>query len=130
MNTVKCEEFEVRFSWDGDVLVARVEGPHDSFHISLEYWKEIARERVRVGARRVLVLENLEETGEPEMVLELTEHLVSLDFQGAKVAFVDRVDFHREEQEQIILIARERGIQAGVFSDEQQAMTWLRHGED
>lgn len=128
--TVAGAGFEVNFSWDGDVLAARVAGPHDSLAISLAYWKVIAAERARIGAKRLLVLEELEETAAPEMVLQLFEHLLKLDLQGTRVAFVDDVDSQRSEQEHVAILARESGILAAIFSDENEARTWLRHGEE
>ena len=129
MNTLVGNGFELHFRWDGDVLVVQVEGPHDSFEISLAYWQMIADERARLGAKRVLVLENLKETADEHLVLDLSEHLVKLDFQGTRVAFVDAVDYHRSVQEYVAIRARERGITAAIFGDASQAMTWLRHGE-
>ncbi len=128
--TVSAGDFEIRFFWDGDVLVATVEGRHDSFEISLAYWKLIADERVARSARRVLVLENLEESGEPGIGFGLFEHLVELDFRGVKLAFVDCIDAHRSAHEQMAIMAREHGILAGIFGDKGQALTWLRHGEE
>lgn len=130
MRSVIAEEFEIHFEWDGDILSARVEGPSDSFEISLAYWKMIAAERVRCGAERVLVLEYLKQTGKEGDVMALSEHLVELDFQGAKVAFVDLSDAHRAAQEHVTIIAREHGIQASIFGTKNQALTWLRYGED
>ena len=98
--------------------------------ISLAYWGAIARERVRVGARRVLVIENLEQNGDPEEVLALFGELIQLDFDGCKIAFVDRGDDHRSLQEHVAILAREHGILAAVFGQENQAETWLRHGEE
>jgi len=128
-HTVVGEDFEVHFSWDGDILAARVTGPHDSLAISRAYWKVIATERARIGAKRLLVLEELEETAASEMVLQLFEHLLKLELQGSRVAFVDAVDSQRSEQEHVAILARERGIVAAIFSDENEARTWLRHGE-
>ena len=130
VHTVAGDGFDVHFSWDGDVLTGRVEGMHDSFAISLAYWKVIAAERKRIGARRLLVLEELEETAASEVLIELFAHLVTLDLEGIKVAFVDCVDTQRAEQEHVAILARESGIIAAIFADENQARTWLRHGEE
>lgn len=130
VHTVAGDGFDVHFSWDGDILAAQVEGPHDSFAISLAYWKVVAAERKRIGAKRLLVLEYLEETAEPELALELFEHLVKFEFQGSRVAFVDGIDSHRSAQEHVAILARESGITAAIFADENQARTWLRHGEE
>lgn len=130
VHTVAGDGFDVHFSWDSDVLTAQVEGLHDSFAISLAYWKVIAAERKRIGAKRLLVLEYLEETVASGLALELFEHLVTLGFQGSRVAFVDGVDSHRSVHEHVAILARESGIMTAIFSDENQARTWLRHGEE
>lgn len=130
VHTVAGDGFDVHFSWDGDVLAAEVEGLHDSFAISLAYWKMIAAERKRIGAKRVLVLENLEETVASELALEVFEHLVNLELQGSRIAFVDGVDNHRSVQEHVAILARENGIMAAIFAEENQARSWLRHGEE
>lgn len=122
--------FKLEFTWDGMVLIARVIGPHDTFDISVAYWKVVASERERLGADRVLVLEELLESGPRETVVDLFPELVNLGFQGHRVAFVDNVDWHRAEQEQVAILARENGIRAAVFADSHQALTWLRYGDD
>ncbi len=122
--------FKLCFAWDGDVLIARVLGQHDTFELSVAYWMIVAAERARLNAHRVLVLEELVESGPRERVVELFPELVGLGFQGHKVAFVDSADWHRAEQEQVAILARENGIQAAVFADSHQALTWLRYGGD
>ncbi|HET9048636.1 MAG TPA: hypothetical protein VFN29_06735 [Chiayiivirga sp.] len=96
----------------------------------MSYWKIVASERERLAADRVLVLEELLESGPRETVVDLFPELVKLGFQGHKVAFVDNVDWHRAEQEQVAILARENGIHAAVFADSHQALTWLRYGGD
>ncbi len=128
--TVRGEGFEVRLRWDREVLIAYVEGPHDSLEISLAYWKLVAAERKQRDAKRVLVVENLLETTEPAVALELFDELAKMGFEGVRIAFVDNVDSHRSIQEHVALLGRERNIIGAVFGDENQALTWLRHGED
>ena len=128
--TVVGEGFEIRFSLTAGILRAQVEGPHDSFDISLAYWKAISEERRRCGARRVLVIENLVEDGNPEETLALFGELVELGFDGCKVAFVDLGSEPRSVHEHVAILAREHGILAGVFGQENEAEIWLRHGEE
>ncbi|MCX7555580.1 hypothetical protein OS187_01835 [Xanthomonadaceae bacterium JHOS43] len=122
--------FEIHFSLTGGVLRAQIEGLHDSFEISLAYWKEISEERRRCGAQRLLVIENLVEDGRPDELLELFENLVGLGFEGCKVAFVDNGNEERSMHEYVAILAREHGILAAVFSEESAATIWLRHGEE
>lgn len=127
---VQGEGFEVHFSQLGDVLRAQVEGPHDSFEISLAYWVKIAEERERCAARRILVIENLIEDGTPHELLALFDRLTAMGFEGCKVAFVDNGNEELAPREHIAILAREHGILAAVFSEETAAAIWLRHGEE
>lgn len=129
-HTVVGEGFELHFSLDAGLLRAQVDGPHDSFAISVAYWMAISAERHRCGARRILVIENLIENGNPEETLALFEKLIDLDFQGCKVAFVDRGSEQRSVHEHVAILAREHGILAAVFGEESEAAIWLRHGEE
>lgn len=129
-HTVAGEGFEVHFSLAAGVLRAQVDGPHDSFDISLAYWTQIAEVRRRYGARCVLVVENLMENGRSEDTLALFEKLIGLGFEGCKVAFVDRGSELRSMHEHVAILAREHGILAAVFGEESEAEIWLRHGEE
>ena len=128
--TVVGEGFEIRFSLTAGILRAQVEGPHDSFAISLAYWTMVAEERRRHDVRCVLVIENLAERGNPEEILTLFEEFAGLGFEGSKVAFVDCHNEQRSAHEHIAIMAREHGILAAVFGEENAAEIWLRHGEE
>lgn len=122
--------FELHVSVVAGILRAQVEGPHDTLAISMAYWTKIVEERTRSGLQRVLVIENLEETGSLDDLMPLLDHLIKLDLVGCKVAFVDSGSSQRSAQEHMTIVAREHGILAGVFGDENEAMIWLRHGEE
>lgn len=128
--TVAGEGFEIRFSLTAGVLRAQVEGPDDSYAISLGYWTCISEERRRCGAQRVLVIENLKRSARSDETLALFDDLTRLGFEGCKVAFVDSASEHRSLQEYIAIMARELDILAGVFGEESEAAIWLRHGEE
>jgi len=122
--------FEIHFSFSAGVLRAQVEGPHDSFDVSIAYWKAIVQERLRLDATRLLVVENLADSTRAEVTLSMADELLKLDFIGCRVAFVDRGLVNRSVQELIAMRARDQGIVATVFGDEGQAINWLRHGID
>lgn len=127
--TVEGDGFTLTFSWHGDYLRAQVDGQHDTFEISLEYWTRIADECERRRAKRVLVVENLAEAGQDEVHLpQLVDAIVALGFHHIRVAFVDLIDAHLQAMEHGEILARERQITGRVFSDENEAVNWLRHG--
>ncbi len=123
--------FDIYFTWFGDYLLARVEGEHDNFEITMAYWKAIAEECAKRHAKRLLVVENLIEDGENQDAQKMFESLFALGFDSdVKVAFVDRNEASWAFQEHITLLAREQGIVARIFTQQRDAVTWLRHGID
>jgi len=124
------DDFEIYFTWFGDYLLARVEGLTDSLGTTVAYWSMVAAECRRRGAKRLLVVENLKgEIGEVPAE-EIFQKLIVLGFEGIKIAFVDRSETRWSVQEQVSLMAREHGITGRVFTQERDAVTWLRHGID
>ncbi|HPA02637.1 MAG TPA: hypothetical protein PLK29_10525 [Chiayiivirga sp.] len=122
--------FEIHFSFSAGVLRAQVEGPHDSYEISVAYWEVVAKERAHCGATRLLVVENLASSTGHDVTLRMADEILKLDLAGCRVAFVDRGLENRSVQEVIAMQARELGIIATVFGQEAEALNWLRHGED
>lgn len=125
---VRGDGFVLTFSWHGDHLRAQVDGEHDTFQISLGYWTLIAQECHRRAVQRVLVVENIVEAGNPIDLPQLVDAVVALGFRDIRVAFVDLIDAHLKAMEHGEILARERGIIGRVFSDERDALRWLRHG--
>ena len=114
----------------GDFLRAQVDGEHDDFETSLAYWTEIAQACQARQARRLLVVENISESGDPLMLESLVDAIVALGFRDIRVAFVDLWQSHLAAMEHGEILARERGIVGRVFGDEGEASRWLRHGVD
>lgn len=128
--TIFGKGFDLRLENRGDHLRAQVDGLHDDFEISLAYWTEIAKACRERGTRRLLVVENILEAGDPLMLEALVEAIVALGFRDIRVAFVDLMQSHLAAMEYGEILARERGIVGRVFGDEGEAAKWLRHGED
>jgi len=122
--------YTLRFEHRGDYLRAQVDGEHDGFDVSLAYWSQIAAACRARGTRRVLVVENILEAGDPLMLEGLIDAIVALGFQDIRVAFVDLMQSHLAAMEHGEILARERGIAGRVFGEESEAERWLRHGED
>jgi hypothetical protein len=120
--------FTLRFEGRGDYLHVRVDGEHDTFEISLAYWTEVARACAERGTTRVMVVENLQESGDPLELERLIDAIVALGFREIRLAFVDLVQSHLAAMEHGEILARERGIAGRVFGDEASAERWLRYG--
>ena len=128
MTRVEGEGFELLLQWQGDYLRAQVNGEHDNYAISLGYWTEVARACHERGAKQVLVVENLQQTGQEVDLERLVDAIVALGFRDVRVAFVDLVDAHLKAMEHGEILARERGIVGRVFGREDEAERWLRYG--
>ena len=128
--TIFGKGFDLRLETRGDYLRAQVDGLHDSYEISLGYWTEVAKACHERGIRRLLVVENILEEGDPLMLEQLVDAIVALGFRDIRVAFVDLMQSHLAAMEHGEILARERGIVGRVFGDEGEATRWLRHGED
>jgi Tol biopolymer transport system component len=123
--------FDIHFTWFGDYLLARVEGLHDNLEITVAYWKMVFDECAKWGAKRVLVLENLIEAGENLDTQETFERLLAIVVdKDLRIAFVDRNETNWAFQEHVTLLAREQGIVVRLFTQQRDAVTWLRHGID
>jgi hypothetical protein len=127
---VNSKGYELRMESRGDHLRAQIDGVHDNFEISLGYWTEIGAYCRERGVRRLLVVENILEAGDPLMLETLIDAVVALGFHDIRVAFVDLIQSHLAAMEHGEILARERGIAGRVFGDEGEALRWLRHGED
>jgi hypothetical protein len=125
---IQGEDFELLLQWREDYLRAQVNGPRDSYAISLGYWTEVARACHERGAQRVLVVENLQQPGQSVDLERLVDAIVALGFRDIRVAFVDLVDAHLQAMEHGEILARERGIVGRVFAREDEAERWLRYG--
>lgn len=125
---VEGDGFRLRIESRGDYLRAQVDGPRDSFAISLAYWTAVAQACRERGARRLLVVENLAESGRPIDLERLVDAIVALGFRDVRVAFVDLVEAHLRAMEHGEILARERGVVGRVFGREDEAERWLRHG--
>jgi hypothetical protein len=122
------EGFELLIEPRGGYLRAQVNGTKDTFEISLGYWSEISRECRERHASRVLVVENILESGDPLDLERLVDGIVALGFANIRVAFVDLIDAHLKAMEHGEILARERGIVGRVFAREDEAERWLRYG--
>src|SRR5688500_10922716 len=79
-----------------DYLYAYVEGQHDNYEISRQYWQEVIDECNRAGYSKVLVEEAIEEQSSMIDTFQLVSEFGEMGLRGIKMAFVDR--FRSEER--------------------------------
>lgn len=114
-------EFEDR---DG-YLFARVDGPEDTYDVSVAYWTEVEAECRRRGAKRLLVLEALEGNAEPVEMEQVVDALIAMGFRDIRVAYVDATE------DAVLMVsaeirATEAGLVGRVFRRVDEAERWLR----
>lgn len=108
---------------DGYVLF-RVTGPCGGSEAQREIWGRIAREAGKVGARRILVIEDLPTSGFGG-VLDAVAAAVAQGIGRFRVAFVDLREGAQAFAEFGAVLARNRGVDARVFATEAEAERWL-----
>lgn len=125
MADVGEKQYRLTFEHRDGYLYAYVEGEHDSYEISKQYWLEVAAEVVRTKAPRVLIDENIVESASIAEVFRLSSEIPSMGFGATRVAFVDRYLEQNEINEFAELVAVNRGLNGKIFNDEAMAIDWL-----
>lgn len=105
-------------------LYAHVDGGESSSAVLLAYWSEIARERLRIGADRVLCIQALAGQGAASNVEQIVAGLVAMGFKGVRIAYVNMSD------DATLLVggeihAQKQGLVARVFRRFDEAERWL-----
>ena len=116
--------YQISFEQRPDYLYVYVEGEHDSYSISHAYWSEISLECERVKASRVMVEENLTESGSVVEMYQIASEIPGM-FSGVAIAFVDRHADQAELNEFGELVAVNRGVTGKFFVDAEDAKEWL-----
>lgn len=107
-------------------LRAKVSEGQDSPALSLAYWTLLANECRRLGARKLLVVEDLVPCEVTDAEFEaLFADMVDMGFRNVTVAFVPlRASLQTNERGSLLGV--EFGLDLMVFSDESYAVRWLR----
>lgn len=117
--------YSLTFEDRGDYLYGYVEGDHDSYEISRAYWQEVADEVRKRRVSRVLIDENIVETGSIADGFQLASEMPQMGFGRTRIAFVDRYLDQNDVNEFTELVAVNRGLNAKVFNDADTAEAWL-----
>ena len=119
------KQYRLSFEQRPGYLYAYVEGDHDTYDISRDYWLEIAAEVSRNGSQCVLIDENIEEGAQMADAFRLASELPKMGFGSTRIAFVDRYLDQNEVNEFGELVAVNRGLNGKVFNNKDQAVEWL-----
>ena len=122
------EGFKVRLEQHHGYLRAYVHDGRDSLAVSIAMWKLLAEQCARHGAKRLLVVEDLESTVDREDVEKVIDAMATFGFASIRTAFVEMQD-DLQGSEHGSILASERGVQVYVTNDEFVARHWLMYGE-
>ena len=121
-------DYTLQFEDRPGYLFARVDGPRDTFEISLAYWRDIAAEVDRRNATALLVVEELAQRADPADAVQVIAALPGLGLGRVRIAYVDAladVDLLLHEQAEAHLL----GLHGRVFGSTEAAERWLLGGD-
>lgn len=125
MNEVlENKPYRIKFEDRPEYLHVRVEGEHDSYKISLRFWREIAAECERLGCTKLLVEEDIPEAVSVAEMYGIASELIEM-FVGIVIAFVDRYADQAELNSFGELVAQNRGVRGRFFTSFDDAEAWL-----
>lgn len=120
--------FKVRIEQKHGYLRAYVHEGRDSLDVSIAMWKLLAEICEKHGAKRLLVVEDLESTVAAEDIGKVIDAMAEFGFAQIRTAFVEmQSDLAGSEMGGIL--ATERGVSIYISGDEVAARHWLVYGE-
>lgn len=108
-----------------EYLYAFIQAEHDSYEISIAYWREIAAECKARKATRVMVEEDMRGNATVAEAYQLAAELPKMGFLGIKLAFVDTHLDQSDLNAFSELVAVNRGVNGKFFNDRAEAEAWL-----
>lgn len=124
-NSDQSDSYRISFEYRPEYLYVYVSGEHDSYEISLRYWREIADECSKNEVKKVLIDEDIPEAISMGEMYRLASEIPQLGFFGIRIAFVDRYIEQQDSNEFGELVAQNRGMYGKIFNDFNAAETWL-----
>ena len=119
-------DYQLKKEDKGDYLYFHVTGS-DSLEVSKAFWREIIETSTNLNYKKILVDEELEGAVPVGDIFEvITSGLDIGDVRSMKIAFVDRFSEQIEENIFGEKVATNRGINAKVFTNTEEAEQWLR----
>jgi len=117
--------YRLTFEYRPAYLYAHVEGENDNYEISSAYWQEIADECTNKEFDRVLIIEDIVETGSLAEIYQLCSEFSRMGYDEIKIAFIDRRSDQEEQNKFGELVAVNRGLNVKIFTDIDEAEKWL-----
>ena len=122
--------FDIAFTQLDCGLRAYVTGINGTLETTLSYWRRIAAEARRVLPAALLVVDAI--YGEPPPPEHLQQVVLAMKEEGIlhlRLAYVAEDVAQIAQIELAVLIASENGFRIRNFSEEREALRWLRYGE-
>jgi uncharacterized radical SAM superfamily Fe-S cluster-containing enzyme len=122
--------FEVDFTRIDCGLRACVTGINGTLETTLSYWRRIAAEARRTHPVALLVVDAI--YGEPPPPEHLWQVVLAMKDEGVshlRVAYVAEDVAQIPQIELAVQMANENGFNMRIFSEEREALSWLRYGE-
>jgi len=116
--------YKITYKEFGDYLYCYVEGK-DTQQTTLGFWLDIAAKVRDLGYDKVLVEEDLEGEISITELYEVLTQGAEMEMIGFRIAFFDRHADHDEVNQFGETVAKNRGIDGRVFTDIEEAKTWL-----
>lgn len=126
--TESSKLYKITFENNAEYLYVYVTGEHDSYDVSIGYWREVADECKRSNVKRVLIEEDIPELVPMSDMYRIASEIPTLGFAGVRVAFVDRYNEHQQDNEFGALVATNRGLYGKIFNNIEEAKNWLLDG--
>jgi len=117
--------YKITFERRPDYLYVYVNGEHDSYEISYQYWLEVAEHCRKINCNKILIEEDIAEAVSLADMYQLATDLPKMGFLGVRVAFYDRYAEQRDLNEFGKLVAVNRGLYGKIFNDINEAEDWL-----
>ncbi|HEY4560344.1 MAG TPA: hypothetical protein VIG54_06365 [Lysobacter sp.] len=108
-------------------LFARVDGPEDTYEVSVAYWSRLRAECEARGTHRLLVVEALAGNAVPGEARQVVEALVQMGFHDIRIAYVDATEDAALLASHEVRVVK-AGVTARVFRRVDEAESWLLEG--
>ena len=124
------DAYRLTFKHQPPLLIAWVAGGEDSrLEVTFDYWGGIGAEVRATGARKLLVVDEMQ--GEVMTDADLERFFAGMSgrgLEGLRIAYVEGRPDQMQRIEFVEQMALERGYTIRVFGNERDAGFWLRHG--
>lgn len=120
------KSYTIHFQERAEYCFAKIEGDLSALETARDYWQEIVNEVTRLEPKRLLIWEETSEPLSTQDTFALVSELSLLtQFLTLRIALLDENKPHLDRNKLGEMIATNRGFTCRVFSDMQDAESWL-----